>query len=126
MNWIKNAIVDIVVTALIIYSVFNNITWLNYLIYAYTGIMLLMKVMSYNNETLTRQVKKTADAVPDWFMHVLYAINLGVLAGFQRWYLALGWGAIWLLSYLIQQRIQKAKKNTGSKKSAKKQKKGKR
>lgn len=107
MNWIKEVIVDIAVTIFIIAAVMLSDPWMKYVIWVYTGIMLLTKTLVLTNDNFMQLVSKSKNNAPEWFAHLLYAINTIVLFYFGWWYAAAGWAAIWLFSFLSQRKIKK-------------------
>lgn len=109
MSWIREVIVDIAVTLFIIASVLLADPWMRYIIWAYTGIMLLTKTLVLTSDGFMQMVQKSKSEAPEWFAHVLYAINTIVLAFFSWWYAAGGWALIWLFSFLAQRTINRRK-----------------
>jgi len=116
MNWLKNAILDIALTGLIITAVVTQVDWLRFFIIAYAGIMLFMKLGVYRSDQLASKVNKK-DEVPAWFNHVLYAVDLAAPLYAGYWLMAGLWGAIWFVSWLTQQKgvNQRAAVVTGAK-----------
>lgn len=109
MSWLREVIVDILVTLFIIASVLLGDPWMRYIIWAYTGIMLLTKTLVLTSDYFMQIVQKSKTETPQWFSHLLYGINTIVLAYFSWWYAAVGWALIWLFSYLAQRTINKRK-----------------
>ncbi|NND71060.1 MAG: hypothetical protein HKN43_05730 [Rhodothermales bacterium] len=102
MKWLKNAIVDVAVTIAIVVMVFTDLEWIYWVLAIYTGFMVLIKVVGLIGPAV--KSKTTPETPPNWFYHVLYAINVGVLAWCQCWLLAGGWALIWILSIFYQRR----------------------
>ncbi len=105
MSWLKDVIVDVLATAVIISAVVTSNTVLSGIVWGYTGLLLFLKLLVYFGDGFMNMANKADSAAPDWFTHLLYAINTGTLLFFTWWYLGVGWGIVWLLSYLIQRRI---------------------
>ncbi len=105
MNWIKEVIVDIAVTLFIIAAVLLEDPWMKYIIWIYTGLMLLTKTLVITRDSFAQLASKAKTNAPDWFSHLLYATNTIVLYAFQWWYAAAGWTLIWLFSYLSERRL---------------------
>lgn len=106
MAILKGASVDIIVTIFILFAVFLDIEWARWTLWVYTALMLLLKIAAASSggvRRLTTQQKKKATA-PLWLFHLLYAINVIALAIAGWWYLFVGWGAIWILSIVIERR----------------------
>lgn len=109
MKWVKNVVVDIIVSIVIIVGVLVQIQWLEVVIIAYTALMLLLKFLAVVSEQFMKSVKKTTIEVPLWFTSSLYALNVFVLLGFAWYYTAAQWGLIWLFSWIAHKKSQKAK-----------------
>lgn len=111
MSWLKEVIVDIAVTIFIITAVLLAEPWMKYIIWAYTGIMLLTKTIVLFGDSFTQLVSKAKNNAPEWFAHLLYALNTAALLYFGWWYAAAGWALIWLFSFLTQRKLNKRKGN---------------
>lgn len=112
MSWIKDVLVDIIVSLFIIAAVFFDLSWMEWIIFGYTAILLLAKVIVLAGDNALQLIRKTKTAAPDWFNHLLYAVNTCVLFYAQWWYIAGGWVLIWLFSYLTERKL---KARTGEK-----------
>ncbi len=106
MKWLKDLIVDLIVTIFIIAAIFLGTTWMRWIIIGYTGIMLIAKIIVLMADSSLQLIRKTKTDAPEWFTHLLYAINTGVLIYGTWWYTAGGWLLIWILSYLAQRKLQ--------------------
>ena len=106
MSWIKEVLVDLAVTVFIIAAVLLADPWMKYVIWVYTGIMLITKTIVLSSDNFMQIVDKSKNNAPDWFAHLLYAINTLVLLLFSWWYAAAGWATIWLFSYLTQKKLK--------------------
>jgi hypothetical protein len=109
MNWIKNAIVDILVTIIIIIAAIAHVEWLEYLVTGYTIVLLIAKIIIMSMNQMQTLIKGRISDVPEWASHLLYATNVIVLAVFNWQVTAALWLVIWLMSYLTYKRV-KAKK----------------
>lgn len=105
MDWLKDVIVDIIVTVVIIATVLTSNSWLSGLVWGYTGLLLLIKFSVLISDSILMNKSKTE--APEWFSHSLYAINTIVLISFEWWYAGIGWGLIWIMSYLTQRKLEK-------------------
>lgn len=106
MAILKGASVDILVTLFIVIAVSLDLEWARWTLWVYTALMLLLKfaaVSSGGVRRLTTQQKKKESA-PLWLFHLLYAIDVIALGIAGWWYLFVGWGAIWILSIVIERR----------------------
>lgn len=105
MGWLKNVIVDLIVTVAIIAAVLTSNSWLSGLVWGYTGLLLLIKFSVLISDSML--MNKTKTEAPEWFSHMLYAINTVALLSFGWWYAGAGWMLIWIVSYLTQQKLEK-------------------
>lgn len=104
MNWLKNVLIDLAVTALIAWAVFAEASWARWIILIYTPLMLLLKIVAAFSGTLAQLNRKSDAAPPGWFFHVLYLANVVLLAVGQWWMLVALWVAIWILSVIAERR----------------------
>jgi hypothetical protein len=100
MTWIKNAIIDVAITAVIVAYALTMATWSWWIIAIYTPLMVLLKVFALSGAASS--VQRKADDVPSWFYHVLYAANVLLLLYASFLYAAIGWAAIWILSTIVE------------------------
>ena len=105
MSWLKDVLVDISTTILIVVAVYIHLPLLNGIIIGYTILMLIIKFVAYWGESFTSLMSKSQTAAPELFSHLLYAINTGTLLLFGWWYTGTAWALIWLVSYLTQQKL---------------------
>jgi large-conductance mechanosensitive channel len=108
MTWIKNAVIDIAITAVIGVFAFTAATWSWWIIAIYTPLMVLLKLFALSGAATA--VKQKADQVPTWFYHVLYAANLVFLLIGVFYWAAAGWAAIWILSVVVESKNRPSKK----------------
>jgi hypothetical protein len=104
MKWIKNVIVDIVVSGVIVAAVLLKIEWLTIVVIAYTVLMLVLKLLSVISDPFMKSVKTgktTTVEAPLWFISSLYAFNVLVLLAFAWYYTAAQWVLIWLFSWIV-------------------------
>ena len=107
MSWLKDVVVDIIATVVIIAAVLFPNVILSGIVWGYTGLMLVVKLIVVMGNGFRNLMKKSKTEAPEWFSHLLYATNTGVLLAFQWWYAGAGWALIWLLSYLTQRQLNK-------------------
>lgn len=105
MSWLKEIIVDILVTFFIAVAFLLNDPWMWWVIAVYTALLLIAKGAALTSSGLLRQSRKSQQA-PEWILHVLYAVNVILLGLASWWFLMAGWVLIWLLSYLAQRKVQ--------------------
>lgn len=106
MAWLKDVIVDILATLLIVITVLTNQYFLNIIVWGYTAILLAVKFVVVVGDNFMNIINKAKSDAPEWFGHLLYGINTILLLSFQWWYTGIAWGLIWILSYLTQQKIK--------------------
>jgi hypothetical protein len=109
MYWIKNAIVDILVTITIIIAAIAHVEWLEYVVTGYTIVLLVAKIIIISMNQMQTLIKGRITDVPEWASHMLYATNVIVLAVFNWPVTAALWLVIWLMSYLTYKRIRAKK-----------------
>jgi hypothetical protein len=110
MKWIKDVILDLIVTIAIIIAVSLKLQWLFYLIIAYTVLMLLAKAMVLLGDSFLQLMKKTSTDAPIWFSNLLYAINVITLIIGEFYYTAAAWLIIWILSFITHLKTHKKEK----------------
>lgn len=105
MSWLKDVIVDILATCAIIAAVLTSNFFLKGLVWGYTGLLVFVKLLVYFGDGFMNMMNKAKTSAPDWFTHLLYATNAGVLLYSEWWYLSACWILIWGISYLTQRRL---------------------
>ncbi len=109
MRWFKQALLDLIVTLAILLLAAAHFTWLEIPLMVYTVFVFLMKLVGWSNRELLRRMKKAPVPAPDWFYHLLYAVNVIALGASQRWITSMFWALIWLVSWLISRKLQSRK-----------------
>ena len=99
---IKHAVVDILVTVLIIVAVTVKLEWARWIILIYTPVILVLKLIAAASPAI-RTLKVTPKGPPKLILHLLYGVNVVALGIAAWWYLFAGWIAIWILS-IVQDR----------------------
>jgi hypothetical protein len=105
MSWLRDVIVDIAATALIIATVLTSNSILSGIVWGYTGLLLFVKLLVLFGDDFMNIMNKANNDAPEWFVHFLYATNTGVLLYFQWWYAGACWAVIWITSYLAQRKL---------------------
>lgn len=116
MEWIKDVLVDLAVTVLIVLAALLDLAWARWMVLIYTPFILIAKVLFFLGGHSISKLKQKIVVVPMWFYHALYAINVTVTAGYavfgagtatQHWWmLAGGWALIWILSIATEARMR--------------------
>lgn len=101
MKWLRNVVVDLVATLVILMWVVQGWDWAGWAVWIYTPLMLVLKIAALTLGRLLGRANR--GDVPAWFYHFVYAANVALLGyGAQyvsgRWILAAMWVAIWALS----------------------------
>lgn len=105
MSWLKDVIVDIAATVLIITAVLTSNTIIGGIVWGYTVLLLFVKLLVLFGDSFRNMMNKANTEAPEWFTHLLYAINSAVLLSFQWWSAGACWMVIWLASYLVQRKL---------------------
>jgi hypothetical protein len=95
---IQDLFVDILVTTAIISAVLLDFDWLTYLIIGYTFFILFLKLMVLISEQLKAITSRSKSLVPDSYYHLLYGVNVLVLAVFGWYFTAVAWIGVWVIS----------------------------
>ncbi len=110
MSWIRHALVDLVVTVLIVAGSFGELRWAAWAVWIYTPFMLLVRIGA-----IGARGPRQKSQVPEVFYHLLFALNVAVSAayawqsGVMNWaWVAAAWVVIWVLSAMAAARQRKA------------------
>lgn len=111
MGWIRYAVVDIVVSVLVVLATFGGLTWAVWPVWIYTPFILLLRVGS-----LGARIPQKKTPVPETLYHALYAVNTVVpivyawRGGDTNWYwVGAAWVVVWALSVYSTSRRASAK-----------------
>ncbi len=104
MAWLKNVVVDIVVTIIIVLVTSNVLpAWADWIVLVYTPFILILKAIAlFSGASKIKQ--KSEEVPPEWFLHALYAINVAALLYGKWWIFGGMWALTWLFSYIIERR----------------------
>lgn len=101
--WIRDIILDLLVTLAIVIALFLDFLWLAYAIYVYTILILITRLLLLRSSGLRTVSSKQHSSAPKWIYHLLYATNV-VLLALHLWLLtAAAWAVIWALAAYEQQ-----------------------
>lgn len=103
MSWLKDVIVDILVTIFIATAFWLGDPWMWWVIAVYTALLLIAKGVVLTGDSFMQRAQKSSQS-PEWFLHLLYAINIILLGIAGWWFLMSGWCLIWLFSYLAERK----------------------
>lgn len=104
--WVKELLVDFLVTIFIAAALWQSDIWMWYVIIAYTAVLLIAKGAVLSGDQFLRIVHKARPESPEWIPYVLYGINTVLLLQAQRWYLAAAWAVIGVLSWMALRKIK--------------------
>lgn len=107
MKWMKNVILDIIITILIVIGYIENIHYVVIFLYIYSPLILVLRILALHVSIIKSNPKYKT---PDLFIHFLYAANLVTLFLWNKWILLVIWLLIWILSYLYIRNVKKSKK----------------
>jgi hypothetical protein len=97
MSWLKDAYLDVIVLLLIaVFAVYTN-TILEVILWVYTGLLLLSKVVAFFMPALQKKANQTE--APTLFYHIIYALTIAIFLYITKYYLAIAWAVIWLTSF---------------------------
>jgi hypothetical protein len=101
-SWFKDLLLDIIIfVALFIYAFTLNQVLL-YLLWAYTSLVLVSKILVLFVDFL--KVKASKSTAPNIVYHIIYFFSIGVLLYAENYYLAGAWALIWALSIIANLR----------------------
>lgn len=98
MKWLKDAYLDIVVLIVIAsYAMYPNDV-LNIVLWVYTALLLISKLLTFVMPTLNSKANKTS--APPIFYHIIYGLTVAILFYAQNFYLGGAWVLIWIVSII--------------------------
>jgi len=104
MKWIKQVVVDLLATAVIAIAVLFPNQSLTYIVYIYTGLMVIARTISLVSDNFQKITSKKVSEAPIWFHHTLYAANVALLA-YGGWFItASAWVFIWAVAAYVHKR----------------------
>ena len=106
MKWLKKVVLDIIITVIILSTLLIKTQYLKIFLFIYTPLMLIGRILAFTGLSVQ---KKAGSNAPNWFLHLLYAINVSVLALNGWWVLATLWLVIWILAFIYITRPKKSK-----------------
>ncbi|MEX0685951.1 MAG: hypothetical protein WD267_08570 [Balneolales bacterium] len=105
MTWIKEIIVDIVVTLFILATVTIEADWMRFTLIGYTVLMLAVKTIVYLFEGFQQIIRKKVQIAPVSVIYQIYGINIALLILFEWWLIASLWLLIGIVSYLTDKKM---------------------
>lgn len=95
MQWLKDIYLDIVVLILVLLFAASAWQWLEILLWIYTGLLLLGKVLALFMPALS---KKTKSDIPVFIYHIIYLLIIFTFVFITHYYFAAAWFVIWVSS----------------------------
>lgn len=96
MGWIKDAYLDVIVLLFIVLFAFYANTILEVVLWVYTSLLLISKILALFMPALQQKANKTT--APPLFYNIIYALTVAVLIYSGNYYLSGAWGCIWIIS----------------------------
>lgn len=107
MKWLKHIIIDILATLVILIVVFQETTFLEYVLYIYTGLMVIARISSFYRIEMRVVTKQKLTDAPVWIYHTLYFLNVFILLFGQFYITSLFWLFIWIAAGIIHYKESK-------------------
>lgn len=98
MKWLKDAYLDVVILLFIVLFAVYTTNVLEVILWVYTSLLLLSKVLAFFMPSLQRKANKTS--APPLFYHVIYALTVAIFIYMVKYYLAGAWLIIWIVSVI--------------------------
>lgn len=96
MKWISQVILDLIVLLAIGIFVFTHNQTLYFIIWGYTSLLILSRLLYYFVSFLRQKASTTQ--VPVWFYHLNYTLICLLLTFAASYYLLAAWILIWVMS----------------------------
>lgn len=107
MHWLKQSAVDLLATLVIAFVVFFNTDYhLEYIIFIYTGLMVLARSLTLFSSNFRAITKKKVSDAPAWVYHLLHFLNTALLVAGQFYITATGWAFIWGVAWYVYSKNQ--------------------
>ncbi|GAB5408932.1 MAG: hypothetical protein BalsKO_12970 [Balneolaceae bacterium] len=98
MNWIKDALLDVLIIGVIIVNLITSNNTIEIVIWVYTSLLIISKILYFFVDFLQSKASKTS--VPDWFYHITYFLSITLFILSKNYYLSVAWLLIWILSVI--------------------------
>jgi hypothetical protein len=108
IQWFKEVLVDLIATVVIAAVVFFQTPYLEYAVFVYTGLMAVARSLTLLNRNFRDLTARKATEAPAWIFHILYFLNVAILAYGAFYITAAAWVYIWGAAYYVyREREQK-------------------
>jgi len=111
-NWFNQAILDVLVTTLVVISTFWMPAFLLYLFYGYSALLLIVRAITLSSSGVITSMTQKKNAVPDWFYHVNYFTCTAIFFITMRYILGSMWAVIWILSWISTLKTSRTSSNS--------------
>lgn len=101
MKWLKHITIDLLATLVIVIVVFYETTLLEYVLYIYTGLMVIARLFSFFRIDIRAVTKQKMNEAPVWIYHVLYLLNVTILLFGHFYITASCWLLIWIAAGIV-------------------------
>lgn len=98
MNWLKDAVLDIIIFGIIVAYMITSNNVVEIILWVYTGFLLIGKILYFFIDFLKSKAVKTN--VPNWFYHSIYLLTILLLLISGNYYLTVSWFIVWILSII--------------------------
>jgi dolichol kinase len=98
MAWLKDVYLDVVILLFIVLYAITVNQVLEVVLWVYTALLILSKVLSLFMPSLQRKAGNTE--APILFYHIVYALSAGIFFYASNYYLAGAWLLVWVLSVI--------------------------
>lgn len=101
MMWLKHLTVDLLATLVITIVVFFETALLEYVLYIYTGLMLIARSLAFFRIDLRTVTKKKVEEAPIMVYHLLYIVNISILFYGLFYITAISWVYIYVSAMFV-------------------------
>lgn len=108
MMWLKHLTVDLLATLIITIVVFFETALLEYVLYIYTGLMVIARSLSFFRIDIRAVTKKKVEDAPIWMYHLLYLVNIFILFYGLFYITAISWVYIYLSAMFVYYKKERA------------------
>ncbi|SMO66802.1 hypothetical protein [Gracilimonas mengyeensis] len=105
MSWLKDAALDFIVLIIIMVLAFMGGDILYVVLWVYSALMLLTKILAQFMPALKQKANKTS--APAYVYHGIYGLIVAILIASGYYYLAAPWAIIWILSFYNRPKVSK-------------------
>jgi len=107
MMWLKHLTVDILATLVITIVVLFETALLEYVLYIYTGLMVIARSLAFYRIDIRAVTKKKVEEAPVWCYHTLYILNISILLYGLFYFTAISWIYIYFSAMFVYYKKEK-------------------